>query len=307
MILWVLGGLVGLAVIAALALMVAIRMNGPAVLDGVDRLTGPGAEVERIGPIDFGDHEALKLFVHRAASRDNGERLPVLIFIHGGGWSNGDPADYSFVGRSFAPEGLVVVKPGYRLAETGKYPAMLEDAAAAFGWVRANISEYGGDPERIYLAGHSAGAYNAVMLALDTRWLENAGHEAQSIRGVVGLAGPYDFLPLTGDGAKRAFGDEADLDVTQPINYVRSEAPPMLLMTGLDDDVVSPRNTSALSAELERSGVTVETKLYEGVNHSRILMNLASPWRTTSDVRQKILDFIAAQEQASVPVQGKTG
>ena len=283
----------------ALALWAAVRTNGPAVLNFADGLTAgfkTTPAIKESGPISFGTHPQQRLFV--TGSQQNSEAntgRPVLIFIHGGSWSHGDPEDYGFFGRTMARSGHVTVNAGYRLGEDGKYPAMLEDAATAVKWTLDNITDHGGDPEQIFLIGHSAGAYNAVMAALNTRWLEQQDVPPGTIKGVIGLAGPYDFLPLTSDGAKRAFGDEPDLDITQPINFVRSDAPPMLLMTGSADETVKPRNTQALNDALTKLSASSEVHVYPGVSHARIIMNFAHPWASSSDVNERVAEFVGAK------------
>src|SRR3546814_8631076 len=99
----------------------------------------------------------------------------------------------SDLGRAFAAQGFVVAVPDYRLVPKVRFPAFVEDSAAAVKWVRAHIARFGGDPDRIVLAGHSAGAYNAAMLAVDPQWL---GPDRAAVKGWATLAGPYEFLPL---------------------------------------------------------------------------------------------------------------
>ncbi|MBU0669887.1 MAG: alpha/beta hydrolase [Alphaproteobacteria bacterium] len=172
-------------------------------------------------------------------------------------------------------------------------------------WLRENAARFGGDPERIYLAGHSAGAYNVVQVALEPHWLAAEGVPASAIRGVVGMAGPYDFFPFDKDSTRAAFGHAPDPAATQPINHTRPDAPPMLLLTGSEDTTVKPRNTRALAQALAESGVPVEARYYDGLDHSDVLIRLASPWRRQPGVRDDILGFLARREQASVPVQGE--
>ncbi|WP_254606600.1 alpha/beta hydrolase, partial [Sphingomonas bacterium] len=115
----------------------------------------------------------------------NGRSRPVIVFFYGGSWSSGTRAGYSFVGRALAARGFVVAIPDYRLVPQVRFPAFLRDNAAAVRWVRGHIAASGGDPDRLVLAGHSAGAYDAAMLALDPRWL---GADRAAVRGWAGLA-----------------------------------------------------------------------------------------------------------------------
>lgn len=228
---------------------------------------------------------------------------PVLVFIHGGGWNSGSPADYQFIGRTFARAGYSVFLPGYRLTPTGKFPHMLEDGALALAWVRNHAREYGGDPDRVIVMGHSAGAYNAAMLALERQWLGRDGLPDNFIKAVVGLSGPYDFYPFTSDSARTAFDEEPDPARTQPITFVRGDAPPMLLLTGDADTTVKPRNTQALAAALKALGGQVEISILPGGSHEATIMKLAVPFSRDRRVLDPVLAFMAAHSRASALVQ----
>ena len=229
---WVLIVLAVLAAVLFGAWRYALATNSVALLDWADRQFGGNAGY-RIALADgrYGPLDANKVEVVVPAAPASGPR-PVLVFIHGGGWHSGAPGDYRFVGRSFARAGYVVVLVGYRLGPEGKYPHMLEDSALALAWTRDNAARFGGDPARVFAMGHSAGAYNVVMLALERQWLGRAGVEEGFIKGVVGLSGPYDFHPFTSDSARNAFGHVPDPAMTPPIHFVRGDAPPMLLLFG---------------------------------------------------------------------------
>lgn len=238
--------------------------------------------------VQYGDGPRRSLDVY--APRADGEDRPVLVFIHGGGWSWGRREDYSFVGRAFAARGFVTVIANYRLTPDVAFPAFLEDVASAIAWTQANAGAYGGDATRIYLSGHSAGAYNVVQVALDPRYLEAAGVAPETIAGVAGISGPYDFLPLDSESTRAAFAAADDLDTTQPINFARADAPPMLLISGRDDTSVPPRHTDALAARLEEAGAEVETRYYDGADHGETLMAISPTFRG----RAPVLDDIAA-------------
>ncbi|QFT76449.1 alpha/beta hydrolase [Erythrobacter sp. THAF29] len=313
MIWWILGGLVLVVAASAIALQVAIARDGPAVLSAVDRMSSSG-DAELKATISTGEHPQQKLLVWgpgRETSSD--ERRPVLVFVHGGSWRSGDPASYDFIGRAFVPKGFVVVLAGYRLGDAGKYPAMLEDTAAAIGWAHREIAQYGGDPEQIVLAGHSAGAYNVVMAALDERWLAREGLSPSDISGVVGLAGPYDFFPFDSESTIAAFGDAPEPVSTQPIAHVRADAPPMLLIHGEKDTLVKPRNTRALAQLIEEAGGAVRVRTYAEMEHNDPLISLAAPWRSNRDVADLIAAFAhevtksdTKSDTVSVPVQAET-
>ena len=164
---------------------------------------------------------------------------PVIVFFYGGSWNSGARQGYGFVGRALAARGFLVAIPDYRLVPQVRYPAFLEDNAAAIRWLRVHARAYGGDPDRLILAGHSAGAYNAAMLAMDPRWL---GADRAAVKGLIGLAGPYDFLPFAGKIVAEAFGavQDHDRDATQPVCHVAPGAPPAFLASGDQDNIVLP-------------------------------------------------------------------
>ena len=301
---WIALIVVALIVAGFLALQFALSRNAPAVLDTVDGIAGPNSGVERVHEASTGPAAQQRLFVHRVPEAQG--PLPVFVFFHGGAWAHGDPVDYSFIARNIAPEGYVVVLGGYRMNEPGRYPAMLEDTAAAVGWVHRNIAEYGGDPDRIVLSGHSAGAYNVAQVALEPRWLEDAGVPQDAIRGVVGLAGPYDFYPFDTDRSRDAFESVGAGPESQPVNHARADAPPMLLVHGEDDTVVRIRNSQALEAALTQAGARVETLYLPGKTHNDPLLALTNPWRRNPRVFDTVAQFLSQVTALSVPVQGQT-
>ena len=296
---WILGIIVAVVVLGAFGLQVAIARDGPAVLSAVDRITGGSGEAELKARIATGDHPDQKLFVWAPEEPvSQGSPRPVLMFVHGGSWNSGDPESYDFVGRAFVKEGFVVVLSGYRLGEAGNYPGMIEDTARAFAWVHKEIEDYGGDPQSIVLAGHSAGAYNMMMAALESRWLARHSLSPANIAGVVGISGPYDFLPLDSDSTKASFGHVDDLDATQPINHVSRDAPPMLLLHGEKDTTVGVFHSRNLKALLEEAGVDTRLELYPEKNHIDPLISIAAPWRSNRDVVTKIAEFAREQTRS---------
>lgn len=233
------------------------------------------------------DRQALDIYAPADADAAN---LPVVVFFYGGSWNSGTREGYDFAGRALAAQGNIVVVPDYRLVPEVRFPGFVEDGAAAVAWVRRNISDYGGDPDRIVLMGHSAGAQIGAMLALDPQWL---GEGRAAIRGFVGLAGPYDFAPLDTDASIAAFGEWPSVAETQPITYADGTAPPALLLTGADDTVVKPRNSEALSGALVAAGVEAEMTTYRGIDHIDILIALSRPLRGRAPVLQDTSRFIA--------------
>lgn len=311
---WIVGGLVLFAIVAGVALQFAISRNGPAVLSTVDRLAGGNRGAELKATIATGTHPQQKVLIWGPERRDPaGAPLPVLVFAHGGSWRSGDPVDYGFIGRAFVPNGFIVVLVGYRLGEDGKYPAMLEDTASAIAWTHEEIAAYGGDPDRIVVAGHSAGAYNVVTTTLDQQWLARKGMSANDLSGVIGMSGPYDFFPFDSDSTIAAFGDADDPVATQPVTHIRGDAPPMLLIHGEKDTLVYPRNTRALADALTDAGGDVATHFYPDMEHNDPLVSIAAPWRSRRGVLELMADFAHVvtkrsdrTEQTSVPVHAET-
>lgn len=270
-----------------------VVINGGAkTLNLADGLLGPGARLLLADqPYGRGARQSLDIWIPETARE--GDRLPVVVFFYGGGWRSGDRADYGFVARALAERGFVTVIPDYRLSPKAHWPDFLEDSAAAVAWTHEHIAKLGGDPDRIALMGHSAGAYNAVMLALDPQWLRGAKSDPAIVRGVVGLAGPYDFLPLAkGSNAEKAMGRVRPAERTQPIAHVRGDAPPLWLATGDEDDVVRPRNSENLVAAIEKAGGSASLRVYPGMSHTGIMMAVSTPFRWRGPVVEDASDFL---------------
>lgn len=302
---WLALGALG-TVLAALfaAWHYAHATNSVALLDLADKvLAGSSGSRILVEDVRYGPEPTQRIDV---IAPDTPGPHPVLVFIHGGGWHSGAPGEYAFIGRHFARAGYMVVLPGYRLGKAGHYPHMLEDSAAALAWVQGNAARLGGDPARVFVMGHSAGAYNAVMLALDGQWLERAGVARGFIKGVVGLSGPYDFYPFTSDSARNAFGHVADPRMTQPINQVRVPAPPMLLLTGDADETVKMRNSIALAKALTAAGQPTNPVILAGVDHAGPVLKLAAPFNRDRRVIDPVLRFLSAHGGASAAVQTKS-
>ncbi len=254
----------------------------------------PKGGISVIHDIAYGEGASRVLDVYAPADRKPGR--PVVVFFYGGNWDSGKRADYAFVGAALARRGYVTAIPDYRLYPEVRYPAFLEDSAAAVRWARDHAAQYGGDPNRIVLMGHSAGAYNAAMLAVDRRWLATVDMDPrQDVKAVVGLAGPYDFLPLKAQRFKDIFGPEDQRPITQPINHVDGQAPPMWLATDLGDKAVDPGNTSRLAARIRKAGGTVEEHYYARLSHALMVGVIGSPLHFLSSVFRDATAFIDAR------------
>ena len=233
-----------------------------------------------------GPRQALDVYAPRVAPTN----APVIVFLYGGSWNSGSRSDYAFIGDAFASRGFVTVIPDYRIAPD-VFPSFVEDGALTLKWVREHIDAYGGDPDRIVLVGHSAGAYTAVMLALDAHYLRNAGVDVHAVRGVAGLAGPYDFLPFDVASTQAAFAAYPDPQATQPLHFARGDAPPLFLGWGDGDTLVGRRSIVNLGAAIRAHGGVVETKIYPRVAHVALMLALSKPLRGRAPVLVDVIVF----------------
>jgi acetyl esterase/lipase len=264
--------------------------SGLDTLNGIDDLWPGDAEVVTAAEgVAFGPDPRQRLDVHAPKGAAN---APVLVFFYGGSWASGRRQDYRFAGRALAAQGFVTVVPDYRLVPQVRFPAFLEDGAAALAWTAANIARFGGNPAAIGVSGHSAGAWIALMLALDPRWLAAAGASGV-VKAAAGLAGPYDFLPFKpGGAAATALGNAPDLTQTQPVRFVSAAAPPALLLTGDADATVKPRNSTSLATAMTAAGAQGTARLYPGIDHTGIVLALSKPFRGRAPVLADMTRFL---------------
>ena len=239
------------------------------------------------------------LDVYRPASAAG--TAPVVVYLYGGNWRTGEKGIYEFLGRELGKRGSVVVVPDYRLAPEVVFPAFVEDNAAAVAWAVRHASELGGDPRSVFVMGHSAGAFNAAMLALDGRFLERAGVSRRQLAGVITLAGPFDFLPITQEDLKPIFAPVGNGPLSQPITFADGTNPPMLLLAGSDDTTVQPRNTTSLARRITERGGPVESRLYPGVGHIGILTAFTPLFSGRAPVEEDVWSFILRHRGGGVP------
>jgi acetyl esterase/lipase len=294
----------------ALAALTALFLEGCSRL-GYFAANAPAAfgAYQRHTNIAYGPEPQHRLDVYVPSKPAEAPR-PVVVFWHGGRWRYGDKADYRFVGAALAESGCVAVVANYRHYPQVKMPGFMDDAARAAQWAAAHAGEHGGDPERLFLMGHSAGAHLAALVALDPRYFAAAGQPVPRIAGVIGLSGPYDFLPLLEPDVQDMFGPPDLYPESQPINFVRADAPPMLLVQGLADETVWPKNSRNLATALTALGVPVTLKLYPKISHSDTVAALTAVLRgrapTLADIQIFVgsihgLDSMAAELKGSVP------
>jgi acetyl esterase/lipase len=270
-------------------LLVAAGLGRCAPVDALNAtITTDGLTISR--GIPYGPAPRQAMDVYRPVDAAAG--LPVVVFFYGGSWQTGRRQDYPFVAVSLAHAGIVAVVPDYRLFPQVTWPAFVEDAAAAVASVRRQARDWGGDPGRVFVAGHSAGAYLAALLALDPRWLAGAGDSRDALAGMVGLAGPYDFLPIKDEDIRAVFAAAPTLAATQPVNHVDGRNPPMLLLHGEDDTTCYPRNTLNLATRIGVAGGPVTVRTYPGVGHIGIVLGFAPLFRFRSPALDDVVQFV---------------
>jgi predicted esterase len=285
--------LAGLALVLVSGGILAFT-SPPRLLSVYDRVAGGGSGARQVAEgVAFGTHgQTLDIW---APADPPAGKLPVVIFWYGGGWAKGDRAAYAFAGRALAKDGFLVVIPDYRKVPEVRFPAFLDDGAEAVAWVQANVAEHGGDPGRVAFMGHSAGAYQAVMLALDSKRLAAAGADPGIVKAAVGLSGPYDFYPFDKPRSIAAMGQWPRPEETQPIAFARADAPPLLLVTSEGDETVRPKNANNLAAKLRGMGAPVEVKNYGPLDHEEIVMALSKPFRAKGPVLADSAAFLKAR------------
>ncbi len=237
----------------------------------------------------FDPGNGLALDVYPAQGRATQAPAPVVVFFYGGSWQRGERGQYRFVGRRLAENGILAIVADYRTWPRAGFPDFMTDAAHAVAWAHAHAADHGGDPRRIFIAGHSAGAQIAGLLGTDARYLSSAGIGMRDIAGVIGLSGPYDF-DITGKYVK-IFGPPSQWPDAQTVNFVDGDEPPFLLIHGERDRVVEVRDSIELAAKLKAQGVPVSLLVLPGANHFSTVAGLYDS-RRAPQVLPAILGFV---------------
>lgn len=253
----------------------------------------PTGSFEKTSDIAYGADPRQTLDIYRP--RQPAPGAPVVVFFYGGRWNSGSRSDYLFVGEALASRGITTVIADYRLYPQVRYPEFLVDGAQAVSWTYRHIGEYGGNPQRLYLMGHSAGAYNVAMLALDAQWLKAVGLSPANVRGWIGLAGPYDFLPIKDEAVRPVFFYPDSPPESQPIRHVSHASPPTLLMAAATDTLVNPtRNTGGLASALRGAQVPVQELYFSRTSHVTLVAALSRPLRWLAPVLDNVSEFVTA-------------
>ncbi len=304
--------------LSLLALFASFLFWGPAVwaespAAGKAGDTGKKYEVRELRDVAYFDGKGADLIRHKLdvfVPKDKKD-FPVVVFIHGGCWTIGDKSCcglYSAVGRFLASRGVGAVFPNYRLSPWVKHPEHVKDVARAFAWTHKNIAKYGGDPDRLFIGGHSAGGHLAALLATDEQYLTAEGLSLKNVRGVIAVSGVYripDKLAFdwaTGDASVAAhielktnpfdfvFGkDPKKREAASPISHVRAGLPPFLLLYAEMDLPLIPEMTKDFAAALKDKKCDVDVQKIDGRNHNNIIFDAT---RADDPVMRAMLDFI---------------
>jgi acetyl esterase/lipase len=273
----------GLSLVLMLCCCLLSGCNPLYILNGLT----PSSGFNRLQDVQYGKLPRQKLDIYTPTGA--AEKMPVVVFFHGGGWSSGDKNLYVFIGEAMTALGFVAVLPDYRLYPEVRFPSFVEDGAAAVAWVQNNIGAHGGDPGNIILMGHSAGGHIAAMLTFDEHFLRDAG--ANAPRGLIGLAGVYDFLPLLSDDFGDIFAPPESYPLSQPVNFIDGTEPPVLLLHGYKDRRVPPISSQQFGTRILERGGCAKTVIYPELDHATLTWSLSVPYRKP-EVMEEIRDFV---------------
>lgn len=272
--------------------LLASWLGGCSPLDALNALS-PAPEYIQYRELRYAgaNEPGLDIYVPTPTS---GQPRDVVIFIHGGRWRTGSKDQYRFVADAFAARGYIVILPDFRQFPEADWTGMITRVAQVHRWTETHIERYGGNADRIFLMGHSSGAHLAAMVAFDGRLRE----AARAPCGFVGLAGPYDFLPIGDKDVREVFRSAKNPSATQPITFADAGDPAALLLTGSNDSTVEPGNSVRMAEKLADAGVRVETISYPEVGHAGILAALTP---LNSGNASVISDSVAFMRQAHCP------
>ncbi len=283
----------GLCAAATAILLSACQASFFATVNGVRSDSGS----ERVAGQVFDRDSGLRLDVYQP--EQTSADAPIVVFYYGGSWRSGKRGWYRFVGRALAAQGIVTVIPDYRKFPDVSFAELMTDAANALRWVQANREELGSSGP-LFVSGHSAGAHVAALLATDERYLRRVRVQPEVIAGLIGFAGPYNFLPIVDPKVAEVFVDDAGAYDAQPINHVDSMSAPALLFHGADDETVRPFNSKTYAAALSKAGVAAEYRQVAGLSHVRLIFEVGSGSAVDTDISQRIAQFVAANSKPTL-------
>lgn len=280
----------GIAVVMALGASIAAAFNPSVILNFLTPMSG----VTLQAGLRYGDgpRHSLDLYLPEKPAG-----APIVVFFYGGSWQRGSKETYKFAAVALARRGHIVVVPDYTVYPDAKFPAFLEDAGRAVAWTaawaRQNQPGRGTAPSRLVIMGHSAGAHIAAMLAFDGRWLAPYGLDPRrDVAGLVGLAGPYDFLPIKDPIIKVIFA-HPNMETTQPITFAKGREPPVFLGFAPSDTVVRPGNSERLAARLRGNGTPVILQAYPRTDHLSLIGSFSPLLRFLGPVANDVAGFVA--------------
>ncbi|MBL8642961.1 MAG: alpha/beta hydrolase [Rhodospirillaceae bacterium] len=268
----------------------ALALAGCSAADALNFIVPGDGYTKHASTYGSNPRQGLDVYEPKTAAPPGGRT--VVVFFYGGSWAGGQKSTYRFVAEALTAQGYLAVLPDYRVHPEAVYPAFVEDAATALKWTVENAARYGGNPDKIVLMGHSAGAHIAALLALDPQFLEAVNLPRETIKGFVGLAGPYSFAPLEFRVTRAVFGHLKDPNIVRPVIYAANPAPPMLLLHGADDTTVGPYNSVDLTAALIAAGQNVTHIVYPDVAHVGIILAMAKPFRGRAPTLSDTAGFI---------------
>ena len=289
-------------ILLALAIFLLAGCSATGALNAVT----PSSSYTLNANVAYGEHPRQKLDVYVPTASQPPAGWPVIVFFYGGSWNTGDRTQYQFVGEALAARGVLTLVADYRLYPEVRYPDFLSDSAQALAFGLDHAVRLGGDQKRVYVMGHSAGGYNAAMLALDARWLQATGHRPNELAGWIGLAGPYDFLPIVNADAKPVFFHPNYPENSQPIGFAGADAPRSFLAAAENDKLVNPqRNSVQLANQLKAAGVPVTLKLYPHASHTTLIGAFAWPLQWIAPVLDDVQAFVGSTPNEQQPAVGR--
>jgi len=249
--------------------------------------------------IAYGAHNAqqLDIYVPEVLANLPHSALTTVVFFYGGCWgacSDLSKKDYRFIAEAFTANNIIAIIVDYRKFPAVLFKDIMSDAQQSIEWVSENIARYGGNNQRIFLMGHSAGAHIASMLHFDQQYLKPITDINVNIKGFIGLAGPYDFLPFTESYQAALFAPPESYSQSQTIMFVDGNESPTLLLYGNKDTRVKRRNILSLTNAILAKNGRVETHYYDNIDHPGIIGALSIPLRSSQPIMKHIVDFISA-------------
>lgn len=261
--------------VSTIALTMASIVSAGCTQVGVQIANVPAkfSHIERYEDVAYGNQSEQQLDIYTPKDVSDQSSLPVVVFFYGGRWSEGSKDMYPFLAKQYVDNGFVVVIPDYRKYPNVKFPAFVEDGAAAVAWTLNNIDNYHGNSQQLFIMGHSAGAHIGALITSNTDYLAEYKHSNQEILGFSGLSGPYDFTPEEED-LKDMFGPPNRYPEMQVTTFIEGNEAPMLLLWGGEDKLVGRQNIDRLSSKILEKQGQVTTKIYPEMAHVDMVSNM---------------------------------